>query len=197
MNEKFFIYKTAYSKDDKPDLSFVPMLMRRKLSLLAKLTFYVLNSCYDGRDINIVFASRNGEYDRLEKLIKQYTEENEVSPVAFSSSVHNAAVGTFSLFHKITSKYNAVSAGENTISNGFWEAFSEDKPTLFCYADTLPEPVAVACLIGKIPADGADKIEFIKESNSKVSDNYDDFVNFLSGKSDEYRAGFYTLRRLV
>lgn len=196
MNEKFFIYKTAYLTDTKPDLSFVPMLMRRKLSLLDKMSFYVMNECYEGEEVNIVFASRYGEFDRLEKLIEQYTEENEVSPVAFSASVHNAAAGTFSLLNNIKSKYNAVSAGMATFESGFFEALSEDEPTLFCYADTFSEPVAFACLLGKVPRDGADKIEVITADNTEKSADLAGFIKFLNRETDIYSASCYTLRRV-
>lgn len=53
---------------------------------------------YDGDTyIDLVFASRYGELERVVKLIKQKQEENEISPAGFSFSVHNSTIGLFSL----------------------------------------------------------------------------------------------------
>ncbi len=196
MNEKFFIYKSSYLKNEKPDLSFVPMMARRKLSTIARIAFALLNDSYDDEDVNLVFASQFGEFDRLEALIAQYTSENEVSPVSFGSSVHNASIGAFSLFKGIKNKYNAVSAGVNSLSNGFFEAVMEDEKTLFCYADTLPELRGAACLTGKVPEEGADEIELIPEKNDCLDDEFGRFVSFLKKESDEFISPVYTLRRL-
>ena len=115
MNEKFFIYKTASLKSEKPDLSFVPMMTRRKLSPIARITFALMNECCGENNVNLVFSSQFGEVDRLEALILQYTDDGEVSPISFGSSVHNAAVGAYSLFKNIKNKYNAISAGKNNV----------------------------------------------------------------------------------
>ncbi len=196
MNEKFFIYKSSYIKNEKPDLSFVPMMARRKLSTIARITFALLNDCYAEPDINLVFASQFGEFDRLEALISQYTDEKEVSPISFGSSVHNASIGAFSLFKGIKNKYNAVSAGVNSLSNGFLEAVLDQEKTLFCYADTLPELRGAACLIGKVPSEGADEIEFIPEKNDCNKDEFVRFVRFLNKENSEFISPVYTLRRL-
>ncbi len=196
MNEKFFIYKSSYIKNEKPDLSFVPMMARRKLSTIARISFALLNECYAGSDVNLVFASQFGEFDRLEALIAQYISENEVSPISFGSSVHNASIGAFSLFKGIKNKYNAVSAGVNSLSNGFLEAVTEDDKTLFCFSDTLPELRGASCLIGKVPAEGADVVEFIPEKNDCLEDEFEKFVRFLKKECEEFKAPVYTLRRL-
>lgn len=196
MNEKFFIYKSSYSTEEKQDLSFIPMMTRRKLSPLAKCAFSTIYNCYEGGEINLVFASRYGEFDKLKKLIEQYVNENEVSPITFSSSVHNAAIGTFSLLNNIKSKYNAVSAGENSLSNGLLEAILDEDTTLFCYADTLPESRSISCLIGKTPRPQTEQIELILKQNTSCGDEYEEFLRFLNKESNEYNAPFYSLRRV-
>ena len=99
MNEiNFNIEKMFFIKNgDEIDLSFVPNLMRRKMSAIDKITVYAMNCCFDEEVEKIVFSSRYGEFGRLLKLISQYTEENEVSPAAFSASVHNYPVSFFSI----------------------------------------------------------------------------------------------------
>ncbi len=196
MNQKFFIYKTSVLKNEKPDLSFVPMMTRRKLSPIARITFALLNECYDGNEVNLVFASQFGEVDRLESLISQYTNDGEVSPISFGSSVHNASVGAFSLFKGIKNKYNAISAGENSLSAGFLDAILETEKTLFIYADTLSELSGAACLIGKEPQAGAEEFELIISQNSVQNNEYQRFVKFLSKDALEFVAPYYTIRRV-
>lgn len=196
MNHKFFIYKTSYSTDINTDLSFVPMMIRRKLSPLAKCAFSTIYNCFEKDDINLVFASQFGEVDKLNLLIEQYTNENEVSPIAFSSSVHNNTIGTFSLLNKINSKYSAVSAGEYSLSNGFLEAITTDETTLFCYADTIPDTKSVSCLIGNISKANADEVELILQKNDDVGDEFKNFIKFLNKEENYFLSPFYCLRRL-
>ena len=196
MNQKFFIYKTSILKDEKPDLSFIPMLIRRKLSTLSKISFATIYNCYEKKDVNLVFASRYGEFDKLGVLMNQYKTENEVSPLSFSSSVHNATIGNFSLINNIKSKYNAISAGENTISNGFLEAITEIEKTIFCYADTVPECRSFSCLMGKEFLPDADEVELILTSNLCDDNEFERFVKFLEKEKDEFLSPFYTLRRI-
>lgn len=196
MNEKFFIYKVSILENEKPDLSFIPMLIRRKLSSLSKIAFSTIYGCYQKEDVNLVFASRYGEFDKLGLLMGQYQNENEVSPLSFSSSVHNATIGNFSLINNIKNKYNAISAGENTISNGFLEAVTEREKTLFCYADTIPEDKSFSCIIGKEILPDADKIELVSASNICDDNEFKRFTEFLKKEKDEFFAPFYTLRRI-
>ena len=196
MNHKFFIYKTSYSTDLNKDLSFIPMMTRRKLSPLAKCAFSTIYDCFDKDDINLVFASQYGEVDKLNLLIEQYTSENEVSPIAFSSSVHNNTIGTFSLLNKINSKYNAVSAGEYSLSNGLLEAITANETTLFCYTDTIPETKSVSCLLGNIKKDDADEVELILQKNNSMGDEFMNFIKFLNKEENHFCSPFYSLRRL-
>lgn len=195
MNEKFFIYKKSYLKDEKIDLSFIPMMARRKLSPLAKIAFSTIFNCYEKDNINLVFSSQYGEVDKLLLLIDQYKNDNEVSPIAFSSSVHNSTIGTFSILNSIKKKYNSISAGKNTLSNGLLEAVMGEENVIFCYADTLPQPQSVSCLIGPEKRENSDEIEVILTSNQVTNDEYKRFTEFLDKKTEEFITPFYTLRR--
>lgn len=132
---KFNIEKISYRKFDEIDLSFLPSMLKRKLSNLDRLAINTMNDCYK-EGVKIVFASRFGELDRLKTLVKQHNLENEVSPSYFSSSVHNSSIGQFTLFKTIKEGYNSISAGEHTFSTGLIEAIlSLEKDVLYCYAD--------------------------------------------------------------
>ena len=156
MDLEFYIKNYVIKTAKTANVEFLPAMSRRKLSSLDKIALCVMNECFAGlngdeRNLNIVFASRYGELDRLKKLVAQYTGENEVSPAAFSGSVHNSAVGQFSLINKITKSYNSVSAEENTFSAGMIEAvFSAKKgDVLYCYCDAVDFESAIGfgCLI--------------------------------------------------
>ena len=103
MNEVIFdIKKFSYAQGDEIDVSFIPMLLRRKLNKFGRAGLYTLYNAYENStNPNLVFASCYGDIERVEKLIAQREEDGEVSPAGFSSSVHNATVGLFSLLEKI------------------------------------------------------------------------------------------------
>ena len=95
---KFYINKYAFVKDEIPDLSFIPMLMRRKLDNFGKAALYSLYNVYEeNTEAKLIFASCYGDIERVKKLINQRQEEGEISPTGFSFSVHNATIGLFSL----------------------------------------------------------------------------------------------------
>ena len=164
--EPIFIKKFCYTKT--ADVNFLPPLIRRKLSNLDKYALTAMDKVYSEDVEEIIFASRLGESDRLNKIISQYKEMNEVSPTQFSASVHNYPVGFFTLYKKINIPYFALSAGEKTFQNGFLEAvISNYNDVMFVYAEN---DFAVSCIISK--ASGTLKIINIPES-------VEDFVKIM------------------
>ena len=96
-DEKYFYIKDyKYIENGEIDISFLPMMIRRRLSSIDKYAIYTLSAFKDCKIDEIVYSSRYGELERLFKIIDQYIEDNEVSPNLFSSSVHNYLVGLFS-----------------------------------------------------------------------------------------------------
>ena len=202
MNEviiEFFIYKYSYKNNQAIDLSFLPMMTLRKLSNLDKIALATLYECYEKDNANLVFASQYGEFDKLKRLINQYKEENATSPTLFSTSVHNAAIGTFSILNKIDSPYNAISAGENSLSQGFLESVlnKQKNNVLFCYADAFEAQKSVSCLLGKAPRENAIKVSFKnKSSDNCVKDEFASFTKFLEGEFDKFETDMYILERM-
>ena len=191
MKKSFYISDFYYIKSvEEFNSEKIPPLIRRKLSPIDKLAIEVISQVYNNDVEEIVFSSKQGEITRLEKIIEQYNELNEVSPAQFSGSVHNFAVGFFTLFQKINIPYYAISSGENSLSAGFIKSIiSQKNNSLFCYVDSS----AVACLIsnefGKI------KCEF-ENSCQKNSDEFNSFVDFLEGKIDIYKSNFGIIRKI-
>lgn len=124
---------TATKDSPSPDVSFMPMMVRRRLSLVERAALHVAWNVFgcaetDGAlvpspgEVPVVFASRWGEVGTTLKLMRQMHQEGEMSPAAFSSSVHNAAPGAWSLFTKNTARYTAIAARERTYEMGLLEA---------------------------------------------------------------------------
>lgn len=116
----------------KPDVSFLPMLERRRLTSLERAALHVAWKAFHGEgidgnlpaasDVPVVFSSRWGEMGVTLKLMRQMHSEGEMSPAGFSSSVHNAAPGAWSLFTGNKKPYTAISARDKSYDMGLLEA---------------------------------------------------------------------------
>ena len=120
------VAKAEWSESEstpKPDVSFVPPMERRRLTLLERAALSVAWKVYPhGEQIPVVFASRWGEISTTLKLMRQMHDEGEMSPARFSASVHNAAPGAWSIFTKNHAPYTAIAAREKTYEMGLVEA---------------------------------------------------------------------------
>lgn len=177
----FYIKDYKYADNGEIDISFIPMMQRRKLSKVDRFAIYTLSHFKDFEIEEIVYSSQYGEFERLAKLIGQYSADNEVSPILFSGSVHNYLVGLYSQMNKFTSSYTSISAGEKSLSMGLLKSIlTENKNTLFCYADNCDGVVkSVSCLVSG--DDGKIKCRFKKVNSDAKADEFDEFVKFLNG----------------
>lgn len=141
----------ATEEAPKPDVSFMPMMVRRRLSTVERAALHVARKVFEGAEadgapipapgeVPVVFASRWGEIGTTLKLMRQMHQEGEMSPAAFSSSVHNAAPGAWSLFAKNTAPYTAIAARERTYEMGLLEAEAQlaagpHRTVLYVYAE--------------------------------------------------------------
>ena len=201
MNEiEFYINNFSFlNKNDVPDLSFMPMLQRRKLSNVNRAAFYTLNNCYDDSIENIIYSSENGELERLDVLIKQYQENNEVSPSAFSSSVHNSSVGSFALFKQYNKNYTALSSCNNSFSMGLLNAIiDKSNNKLYCYADTTNEINSICINISKYKNQNSKKYILKQNQNKDVSslNEAKAFINLLMGNCNTINYSIYTVERM-
>ncbi len=156
--ESVFVKDFYYTRE--ADTSFLPPLIRRKLGNLDKFAISAMENIYSDKIEEIVFASKAGEVDRLNKIISQYKEMNEVSPAQFSASVHNYPVGFFTLYKKINIPYFALAASEETFKNGLIEAsISGHDNVMFVYAE---KDFALSCILSK--SEGKVKLDKIPET---------------------------------
>ena len=142
----------------KPDVAFVEPLQRRRLSPLARAFFHCANRVSPPGDVRLVFASRHGEAERTLGILHDLAAQAEVSPTLFSTSVHNAVPGLWSILKGNRAAMSAVAAGPETFGWGLVEAlaaFRADpaRPVLFVYAeDRLPDPWAGPVPRGRLHA---------------------------------------------
>jgi len=134
----------------KPDVAFVPMLTRRRLTYVSRMV--VLVSDQVSRDsqgnklapCKVTFASQFGEITQQLKISQSLIETGAVSPAHFSLSVFNA-----SILENNTAGYSAVFAGKDAFTTGLTDCLTalqnEETATerTFIFADEqIPETYA-------------------------------------------------------
>lgn len=195
LSKEFYINKFEYINSKDFDASVIPMMVRRKLSVTDKVAMITLSRIFDKKVQELIFSSQYGEFDKLNSIISGYLVENEVSPMQFSSSVHNYFAGAFSILNKFNHSYNAISSGENSLSAGLLASIvSEKKDVLFCYADCKPDVKGVSCLISDYGVSGQ-KFSFT-EKKQECSDEFESFIGLLEGKSEAFATSFGTFKRV-
>ena len=180
------------------DLSFIPPIVRRRMSVLDKITISTLNNVFSDDVQNIVFSSQFGEVERLIKIINQYRENNEVSPNTFSGSVDNYPVGFFLFNKQVSIPYNAVSSCENSISMGLLTSvISEYDNIIFCYSDIDDNNAkSFAINLSKNKKNNSAKYLIKVQNNNEIKDNFEDFINLFNGSKNIIETPIYTIERV-
>lgn len=138
----------------KPDVSFVPMLTRRRLSYISRMVVLVSDQVSRDNEGNkltpckVTFASQFGEISQQLKISQTLLDTGMVSPAHFSLSVFNASIANASILETNTAGYSAVFSGKNAFTTGLTDCIaaleSESTDTrTFIFADELiPETYA-------------------------------------------------------
>ena len=124
----------------------IPPAQRRRMSSLSKLAVQAaLQVTRHGRPDFMVFCSQHGELVRTRELLRAIVAGEELSPTAFSQSVHNTGAGLYSIAAQTRAPASSVAAGPGTFAYGWLEAegylveSSEQRALLVCCEDPLPE----------------------------------------------------------
>lgn len=133
---------TALPSPTPPD---VPKTLLRRLSPLAKTVLWVIADCWNGQAVSCpaVFSSANGEINRALGLLQDLQTGQELSPTAFSLSVHNAIAGLFSILHHNNQELSVLAPAAAGLGPGFIEALGmlaagEPEVLLVFYDEVLP-----------------------------------------------------------
>ena len=128
------------------DVSFLPLLQRRRLNFLSKIFFYIVNACKaPTKNTPIIYGSRYGELPRTINILKSLGANEPISPTDFSHSVHNTPIALYSIFTKNQKPMNALAAGEDTLMATLLETAAsfqmEKKDVLLVFVeDQMPDP---------------------------------------------------------
>ncbi|KXI29331.1 beta-ketoacyl synthase chain length factor [Paraglaciecola hydrolytica] len=124
-----------------PPLADIPAMQRRRLSPFAKIALHcaIEASGSAQSDIPVVFSSRHGDLHRTTGLIEDIAQGKDLSPTQFGLSVHNAAVGLFSIFSGNQAPISAIAAGQSSFMVGLIDSVAKLK------ANKLPRILYVYC----------------------------------------------------
>lgn len=101
----------------------IAKMLQRRFSPLAKQVFSALNSCIAvGEQIPSVFSSANGELARSLRLLQTVQTGAELSPTAFSLSVHNGIAGLFTMAYQNHSECTVLAPSLQGMMPAFLEA---------------------------------------------------------------------------
>ena len=101
----------------------IPNMLLRRLTPMARAVFNVADQCVNkGEALPVVFSSAHGEICKSLTMLKAIQSEDELSPVAFSLSVHNAIAGLFSIAYGNTQEITVIASGQEGIAPAFIDA---------------------------------------------------------------------------
>jgi hypothetical protein len=109
--------------ENPPSPKAVPKSLLRRLSPLAKAVFCAVGQCVEEGDVPpAVFSSSHGEIVKSLQMLEALQSGEELSPTAFSLSVHNAIGGLFSIVYGNRQEISVIAPGNDGMASGFIEA---------------------------------------------------------------------------
>jgi len=146
----------------EPDVRFLLANQRRRLSPLSRIvvdTYHRANSSpTEGLQIPSILCSTYGEHVRNTNLILDISANSDVSPTAFSLSVHNAVAGLISIFYGNEAPCLTMATNKKGVSVALFEAYSMlretsqvsltiyDGPVHESYRNALPDSKDTAAI---------------------------------------------------
>jgi hypothetical protein len=174
----------------------MPAMLRRRCSVFAKVSLSVAHAALRGLSgdgaVPTVFASTHGESHVTAGLLNELAQSQQLSPMSFSLSVHNAASGLFSIATGNTAPASALSSEFDCLLMGLCEAITmlsqgdAKQVLLVCSDDIVAEefrrgdercspPFAIALLIGT-GAEESNSCQLSFEQIAGISERVDEQV---------------------
>ncbi len=130
----------------------LPPMLRRRTSQATRISIAAAARACEAanispKDIPSVFVSIAGEIQITDKLCRNIArEEFPLSPTQFHNSVHNTAIGYWSIITGNTHPAQAMGAAEDSLAMGLLEAWAQlqngaEHVLLVCYDENTPEPM--------------------------------------------------------
>jgi hypothetical protein len=121
--QKWHDHQTFAQQEKAAIPAAVPKALQRRLSPLARAVFNAADGCINSdKPLPIIFSSSHGEVNKSLEMLKSMQKGEEVSPTAFSLSVHNAISGLFSMAYSNHREITVVAPGQDGIAPAFIEA---------------------------------------------------------------------------
>lgn len=208
MNKKIYIDNFVVwqeSENEKlPDFSFIPPMIRRRMSDLGKIAVGLAGKIApETQNYTTVFASKYGEWGQTIELIQQFFNDGEMSPAGFSNSVHNASAGLFSLLTKNTNSYTSIAAGDDTLEMAILKALSEKNDVMVVFAgehnpeiynDILKTPQKAFGLAFMIKNTGKREIGISHGTNDAGTLTFESVADFLYGRTNYITTKTWTMQ---
>jgi len=132
---------------------------RRRISPTVRLALSVAGeavrqSALDPAGLPSVFGWPHGDGDIIQKILEELsTAERYVSPMDFHNSVHNVAVGYWTIGSKSHLPCTSITAGIDSFAAALLKAlaqlWAEERPILLVVVDApFPEPLNSVCPVG-------------------------------------------------
>lgn len=179
---------------ETPDLSFVPPLVRRRLSPLQKIYFSLARQVEGDPSRCTVFVSKEGEDSLTRRIVDSFRADGTVSPCRFSASVYNAAPGLWSVQTKNTAPYTAIAAGDDSIECGLLELLDGPLPALFVTAEEVAGGYGAAFRLEDAPQGRAIEIGRAPSAGEPIS--FEALASFLSGRTRALTGRWLTVREV-
>jgi hypothetical protein len=137
-----------------PEARFLPALIRRRCSPLARIALTAAFGCGPPDELErcaTVFASRHGNINESIDLLDRLALRQPLSPTVFSHTVHNAQAALFSLAARNANGSSSIAAQADTFGCAWLEALAllerePERPVLLVIAD-VPLASAFAGLV--------------------------------------------------
>lgn len=142
-----------------PAPATVPKALQRRLGPLARAVLHTVGQCISpNQALPAIFSSAHGEIGKCLQMLETLQANEELSPTAFSLSVHNAIGGLFSMAYGNRMEITALAPAAGGIGPGFIEALgmlNEGHPEVLVvfYDEILPEffPTAPFAMSASFP----------------------------------------------
>ncbi len=110
-----------------PAATCAPPRLRRRCSFLTKMVLETMTGPCESagiapREPHLIYASRNGEIQTLERLFSELSRQEPPSPTWFQNSVHHTPAAYLSLVTENRRLSRTLSAGKDTFAASFLEA---------------------------------------------------------------------------
>lgn len=134
----------SYAGENYPVLEKIPAMQRRRLSPIAKMALNTAMQSLGQQKVNyIVWASQYGDEHKTYSILEDVLQDRKPSPTQFSTSVHNAVAGLYSILCQDATPSTSLCA---SWSEGLIEAYAwlKNHPEatsalVVFYDDPLPE----------------------------------------------------------